>query len=122
MLGPLEGRGPNVSSCPCSGLGSPESPKPILQPFLRVLPKPQKKRSTHRALCMTQIYIYNHSDFIVLYPLFTVDLTQALNNRRGRPLGRRKSRKTWAPNWKRHRSSGREKGRIPLGRDEGLQC
>lgn len=66
-------------------LGNPVSPKYTLQSFLRVLPNSQKKTSTHRALCMIYIYIYNRSQFIVLYPLFTVDLTQALNNCGRRP-------------------------------------
>lgn len=45
---------------------------------------------------MIYIYIYNCSHFIVLNSLFTVDLTQALNNCR-ETTGVRKCRKTWGP-------------------------
>ena len=59
------------------------------------------------------IYIYNCSHFIVLYPLFTVDQTQALNNCRERPLGWGECRKTMGSKGKRLRSSQRKTGEGP---------
>lgn len=59
---------------------TPRSPKHTLHPFQGLYQKLRKEPPTHRAPCMIYIYIYNCSHFIVLNSLFTVDLTQALNN------------------------------------------
>lgn len=65
------------------------------------------------------LYIYNHSQFIVLYPFLQEDLTQALNNRRGRETtGETKEGESPGSQGK-IRSSGRKKGRIHLSVGRG---
>lgn len=64
---------------------------------------------------MIYIYIYNCSHFIVLYPLFTVDLTQALNNCRERPGGGEGNAGEHGDPKGRDSDPGRgKKGRVPL--------
>lgn len=89
----------------------PHPPPPTF--FPRALPNAQQGTTARRAPCMIYIYIYNCSLFIVLYPLFTVDLTQALNNCRERPGGRGQCRRTWGPKGKRLGSREREEGKGP---------
>lgn len=94
-----------------------DHPNPPLTPFPGLLQKLRKEQPARRAPCMIYIYfyiyIYNCSHFIVLYPLFTVDQTQALNNCKERPLGWGECRKTMGSKGKSLRSSQRKTGKGP---------
>lgn len=62
---------------------------------------------------MIYIFIYTCSDFIVLYPLFTVDLTQALNNCR-ETTGVRGVQENMGTRREENRIQGERKGRVYL--------